>query len=140
MEAGLKRFYALIDGDAGGYGVAFPDLPGCTAMGTTIDAAIGHAADALRDWVKASEARAQEVPLPSDIEALRRDSDVARALAAGATLTTIPLIRDTGRSVKANLSLDAAVLAQIDAAAERIGESRSTTVERLAEVGLPLLS
>jgi hypothetical protein len=26
----------LIDGRRGGYGVVFPDLPGCTAMGRTL--------------------------------------------------------------------------------------------------------
>ena len=97
----MERYYALIDGEAGGFGIVFPDLDGCTAMGDTVDAAIGNAAEALRDWVMAVETRAT-VPAPSAIEALRRDPDVARALAEGATLTTIPLIRDTGRPVKAN--------------------------------------
>ena len=53
----MERYYALIDGEAGGYGIVFPDLPGCTAMGATIDEAIGNAAEALRDCVKAGEAR-----------------------------------------------------------------------------------
>ncbi len=32
----MSRYTALIDGAAGEYGVFFPDLPGCTAMGNTI--------------------------------------------------------------------------------------------------------
>ncbi len=33
------RYAALIDGKRGAYGVTFPDLPGCTAMGRTLDEA-----------------------------------------------------------------------------------------------------
>src|SRR5258705_8927480 len=40
------RYVALIDGKPGAYGVIFPDLPGCTAMGKTIDKD-GGAASAL---------------------------------------------------------------------------------------------
>ena len=132
----MERYYALIDGEAGAFGVVFPDLDGCTAMGDTVGSVIGNAAEALRDWVAALEARAS-VPPPSPIETLRRDPDVARALAEGATLTTIPLIRDTGRPVKANLSLDAGVLAAIDSAAARRKLTRSAFIEATARETIP---
>jgi predicted RNase H-like HicB family nuclease len=48
----MARYVALIDGKAGAYGVVFPDLPGCTAMGKTVDQAIANAAEALRDWIE----------------------------------------------------------------------------------------
>ena len=41
------RFPALIDGKAGAYGVAFPDLPGCVDVGCTVGEAIRNAADAV---------------------------------------------------------------------------------------------
>jgi hypothetical protein len=50
---------------------------------------------------------------------------------------TVPLIRDLGRPVKANLSLDSGVLAAIDATARRLGVTRSAMVELLAKRGLP---
>ena len=31
----MSRYTALIDGEDGAYGVAFPDLPGCVATGKT---------------------------------------------------------------------------------------------------------
>ena len=135
----MERYYALIDGEAGSYGIVFPELSGCTAMGVTVDEAIGNAAEALRDWVTAREARSS-VPPPRDIEALRRDPEVAQALAEGATLTTIPLIRDTGRPVKANLSLDAGVLAAIDAAAARRKLTRSAFIEAMARETIPKMA
>jgi len=43
----------LIDGEPGAYGVVFPELPGCIAMGDTVDEAIENAGEALRDWMDA---------------------------------------------------------------------------------------
>ena len=45
----MSGYPALIDGEEGAYGVMFPDLPGIVAMGSTIDEAITHAGEALRD-------------------------------------------------------------------------------------------
>ena len=50
MEAALSErcFPAIIEGDAAtGYSVFFPDLPGCTSGGETIEQAAGDAGDAL---------------------------------------------------------------------------------------------
>ena len=59
------RYPALIDGEAGGYGVVFPDLPGCVAMGSTIDEALNNAQDALRDWADSMEEARQAILPPS---------------------------------------------------------------------------
>ena len=64
------RYPALIDGEAGAYGVVFPDLPGCVAMGSTIDEALRNAQDALRDWVDSMEEARQAVLPPSASEAV----------------------------------------------------------------------
>ncbi|WP_158809222.1 type II toxin-antitoxin system HicB family antitoxin [Beijerinckia sp. L45] len=88
----MDRYMALIDGEAGGYGVVFPDLPGCTAMGDTIDDAIGNAATVLRIWVAMVEERGMPVPGPSRLEALRENAEVIKALSEGATVTTIPKV------------------------------------------------
>jgi predicted RNase H-like HicB family nuclease len=133
----VDRYIALIDGAAGGYGIVFPDLPGCTAMGNTIDEAIGNAANVLRIWVAMTEEQGASVPRPSRLEDLRGDVDVVEALGEGATLATIPLIRDAGRPVKANLSLDAGVLAAIDAAAARRKLTRSAFIEAMARETIP---
>jgi predicted RNase H-like HicB family nuclease len=46
----MTRYVALIDGRKGAYGVVVPDLPGCVAMGASVEAAIANAAAALRVW------------------------------------------------------------------------------------------
>jgi predicted RNase H-like HicB family nuclease len=128
----VARYTALIDGKAGAYGVIFPDLPGCTAMGATIDDALANAADALREWAEVTEEGGRNVPPPRRLETLRRDPEVLEALAEGASLASVPLIRETGKPVKANLSLDAGILAAIDEEAARRKLTRSALIELLA--------
>jgi len=128
----MARYVALIDGKAGAYGVTFPDLPGCTAMGKTMDEALAHAAEALRDWVEVTEENGGKVPRPRLLESLRGDPDVKEELAAGAGLAAVPLVRETGKPVKANLSIDSGVLAALDEEAQRRKLTRSAFIELLA--------
>lgn len=133
------RYVALIDGKAGGYGVVFPDLPGCTAMGRTVDEAMAHASDALRDWVEEMEEAGSAIAESRPAEAVCADVDVREALADGARLAEVPLIRATGKPVKANLSIDAGVLKALDEEATRRRLTRSAMVELLAREMLPQL-
>jgi predicted RNase H-like HicB family nuclease len=133
------RYTVLIDGKAGAYGVVFPDIPGCVAMGRTVEEALAHAADALSDWHEVSDEHGEAVPRPRPLEKLRRDPEVAAALAEGATLASVPLIRATGKPVKANLSIDSGVLAAIDNEAKRHKLTRSAMVELMAKATLPRL-
>ena len=120
----MKPYPALIDGEKGAYGVTFPDLPGIVATGSTIEEALAHAEEALRDCA---------------IEA-RRDGSVLRPPTAmenveaphGHTLVSVPLIALTGRSVRANLSLDEGVAEFIDTEARRRKMTRTAYVEWMA--------
>lgn len=132
----MSRYFALIDGKVGAYGIVFPDLPGCTAMGRTTDEALYNAAAALRDWAEVTEEAGGRVSRPRNLEALRRDADVKAALAGGAGLASVPLVRETGKPVKANLSIDSGVLAAMDEEAERRHLTRSAFVELLARTML----
>lgn len=109
---------ALLDGKVGAYGVTVPDLPGCTSGGATID-------EAVRLWVEDARADGETVPQPRAAEAVRSDPDVAAALGEGAALAIVPLILDSGHAAKANLSLDAGLLAAINEAAAARGLTRS---------------
>lgn len=132
----MTRYIALIDGKAGAYGVVFPDLPACTAMGKTMDEALANAAEALRDWTEVTEENGGKSPRPRSLEVLRRDPDVKLALGQGAGIATVPLVRETGRPVKANLSIDSGVLAALDEEAKRRKLTRSAFVELLARTTL----
>lgn len=133
----MARYIALIDGRKGAYGVVVPDLPGCTAMGATVEAAIANAATAVRDWVEVTEEAGKKIPAPRALEAVMRDRSVRSALAEGAVLASVPLVRHTGRPAKANLSIDSGTLEAIDAEAQARGLTRSAFIELLAKEALP---
>src|SRR5882757_175272 len=99
------RYVALLDGRAGAYGVVVPDLPGCTAMGVTVEEALRNAVAAVRDWVEDAVGDGESLPRPRPADRVRSDLDVAAALTEGAAIMIVPLIRETGRPAKANLSI-----------------------------------
>jgi predicted RNase H-like HicB family nuclease len=132
METAMARYVALIDGKKGAYGVVIPDLPGCTAMGRTTDAALRNAAGAARTWAEDALADGEKLPRPSSVEELRRKGDIADALARGAALAVVPLVLDSGRPARANLSLDAGLLEAIDEAAKAKGLTRSAFIASAA--------
>jgi len=110
----MARYVALVDGRSGSYGLTVPDLPGCTSAAATIDEVLRRATEAVRLWAEDALADGEKLPKLRSIEAVRVDPEVAAALAHGAVLAIVPLVRDAGRPVKANLSLDAGLLAAID--------------------------
>ena len=132
----MIRYMALIDGEAGAYGVVFPDLPGCNAMGETLDEALANAAQSLHDYVADALEQGESVAPPRALEELRQDKEVAEALASGSSLANVALVMETGRAVKANLSLDEGVLSAIDQEAKRRKLTRSAFVELMARRAL----
>ncbi len=125
------RYPAVIDGKKGAYGVTFPDLPGIVAMGKTLDEALVNAEEALRDYVVETEQDGEPVAPPSALEQVKIP-DVC-------LLVSIPLLRLSGRSVRANMLLDEGVAAFIASEARRRGMTRTTYVEwmtrRIAQMG-----
>jgi predicted RNase H-like HicB family nuclease len=128
----MARYVALIDGKRGAYGVVVPDLPGCTSGGKTLDQAYRNAIEAVRLWIEDAEASGEKAPSPRALEALRAGPDVASALAEGAVAALVPVLRDSGRSTKANISLDAGLLSAIDEAAKAHGLTRSAFIATAA--------
>lgn len=121
----MARYVALVDHDRAGFGVIFPDAPGATAMGNSVEEALSHAAEALSDWMAGRLEDGRSVPKPRTWAALKKDKDVVEALAEGAMMTLVPLVMTSGKAVRANLSLDEGLLRAIDEAARRNGVTRS---------------
>jgi predicted RNase H-like HicB family nuclease len=90
----MARYVALIAGEAGAYGVTFPDLPGCTSGGSTTDEALRHAVEAVRLWAEDAIADGEVLPPPRSAETLRAEPEVAQAIADGAALAIVPLLLD----------------------------------------------
>lgn len=83
------RYIAVVDGKGGAYGVSFPDAPGCTAMGKTMDEAIAHAVRALAEWTGYATASGLELARTRSVDELREDPEVAEQVAGGAALAVI---------------------------------------------------
>jgi predicted RNase H-like HicB family nuclease len=122
----MTHFVGILDGSGDTWGVRIPDLPGCHGGGQTADAAIADAVSAARDWVEHREAKGFSLPPARSLDQIIRDGLID--VQAGDTAVMIPLLLDSGRSVRANLSLDAALLAAIDHAAKARGLTRSAFI------------
>lgn len=127
----MTRYFAILDGEPGAVGVSFPDLPGCTAMGKDENEAYANALDALSEWVRDARAHGG-APEPRPIMELRRDPEVTETLAEGGAFIAVPLIIESGRPAKANLSLDSGLLDAIDDAARASGLTRSSFIASAA--------
>ena len=79
------QYPVLIESEDGVYGVVFPDLPGCVAVGLTMDEALRNAEEAVRDWIECTEEAGERVPAPSTPETIEVPADY--------TLGSVTLVR-----------------------------------------------
>jgi predicted RNase H-like HicB family nuclease len=140
MSKAKTRYAVVIDGEPGAFGLWVPDMPGCTSMGETVDEALQSAQEALRMWAEDAASDGETLPAPRSFVEIAKEPEVAAALKEGAALAIVPLLIESGRSVKANLSLDAWLLAAIDDAAAARGLTRSAFLcsaarEKIAQEG-----
>jgi predicted RNase H-like HicB family nuclease len=122
----MVHYVGILDGDDDVWGVRIPDLPGCHGGGATAEEAIRDAASAAREWV--GHMGAKSVPLPRARTLGQIIVDGELDAGAGETAVMVPVLLDQGRMVRANLSLDAGLLASIDEAARVRGLTRSAFV------------
>ena len=71
------RYVSFIHQDDAGYGVSFPDFPGCVSVGDTVDDAVRHASDALAFHVEGLIADGAPIPPPRSIDAIKADPNLA---------------------------------------------------------------
>ncbi len=110
------------------WGVSFPDLPGCFSAADNADDVLANAMEALELFAE----DAGELARPSSIETIRKIPEVATDLAAGAFLVSVPLIRNTGKTTRVNITLDKGLLNAIDAEASRRKMTRSGLLAQAA--------
>jgi predicted RNase H-like HicB family nuclease len=123
------RYYIGVvhqDGDSA-YGVHFPDVPGCFSAADEMDDLLTNASESL-------SLHLEDEPLPHArrLDTVRADEDVKRDLAEGAFLLAVPFIQLSGRTTKANITMDAGLLTAIDHTAKERGLTRSAFLADLA--------
>jgi predicted RNase H-like HicB family nuclease len=120
----MAQYFGILDGKGSVWGVRIPDFPGCHGGGATPEAALADAISALREVAADHADNDLAIPAPRALDEVRRDKEAAFD-PKSETLVMVPLLLDKGRSVRANVSLDAGVLEAIDEEAARRGLTRS---------------
>lgn len=91
------RYVSFIHRDEAGYGVSFPDFPGCVSVGDTFDDAVRHGSEALAFHVDGLVDDGEAIPSPRSIDAVKADPEHAD-WRHGADLVLIPLLLGRGSS------------------------------------------
>ena len=119
--------------DATAWGVVVPDLPGCFSAGDTMEEAMTQAEEAIAAWIGAAIDDGQDIPPPSDIEALRAAHPEFEGW-PWALVKIDPAMLDSTLE-RVNISLPRRVLHRLDARARSAGETRSGFIARMAVEG-----
>jgi predicted RNase H-like HicB family nuclease len=115
------KYFAIVHKDHdSAYGVTFPDLAGCFSAADTEAEIISNAIEALDLYFEDAEAADHPASDLSGIVANHRDD-----LADGAFIISVPLVPRPTKQVRANISIDAGMLAATDEAAKALGLTRS---------------
>ena len=124
------RFPIVIHKDAGsGYGVTVPDLPGCFSAGDTLDEAIESAREAIACHVEGLLMDGEPVPARASLEAHQANEDYRDGLWA---IVAVDISKLSSKTKRINITLPTRVLAIVDQAAVREGQSRSGLLVRAA--------
>lgn len=122
----MQRVYvAIIEKGEEGYGVFFPDLPGCTSYGETVGDAAANAVVAAQGHVALMAEDGDDIPQARKIEDIEQDQEVVEA-----ARVMVPVEVDDERQ-RVNITLQASVLAALDAMASARGLDRSATIAEL---------
>ena len=126
------RYVAFLhDDDEPGFGISFPDFPGCVSDGETVDDALRRGAEALSFHVEGLMADGEPIPQPRSLQEIKTDETLAQ-WRNGATIAFVSLILDKGSPRRVNVSLDVGLLSAIDEEAKRRGMTRSAFLSSAA--------
>jgi predicted RNase H-like HicB family nuclease len=112
-------FPAIIEAGEEGFGVFFPDLPGCVSAGATQQEAARMAEEALGAHLALMVESKEMVPNASPLDKIKRDPDV-KEVARILVRADLP-----GQLARVNITMDEGLLKRVDSAAEDLGFTRS---------------
>jgi predicted RNase H-like HicB family nuclease len=116
----VVRYYpALVDRSAGGFGITFPDFPGCVSAGSTLEETIERGHRALAAHVELTIEHDEPVPEPSPIDEIDEDGE------GEVVLKTLVRVDLPGRTVRLSITMDEALAKAVDRTAAAEGFTRS---------------
>jgi predicted RNase H-like HicB family nuclease len=123
----MQRFYtAIIEKARDGFGVFFPDLPGCTSFGRTVEEAAANAYSAAQAHVALGQEYGDAAPEARAPDKIPHERDVKEA-----ARLFIP-VEIADEPVRVNISLAGAALEALDRTAKELSLSRSGAIAYLA--------
>ena len=130
LEGPLMRYPVVIHKDEdSAYGVTVPDLPGCFSAGETLEEALSSSQEAILSHIEALLMDGEAVPKQKPLEEHRTNDNYADGVWA---LVDADVSKLSGKRVRMNITLPERVLAIVDEAAKREGETRSGLLTRAA--------
>ncbi len=125
----MRRIYvAVIEKGEDGFGVFFPDLPGCTSWGATIEEAAANSLVAAQAHVAIAAEHDEELAMPRPIGEVEVGPDVQEV-----QRLLVPVEVADAR-VRVNITLPGSVLAALDAVAQLRGIDRSSMIAELVRI------
>ncbi len=128
MKKHPRNYIGILDGSGGVWGVRIPDIDGCVGGGATPEAAIADATKALRDVLAYRQSSGIAFPTASSLDVILKKEKPTKS----ESTVIVPVVLDAGRSVRANLTMDAGLLEAIDSAAAQAGITRSAYIASAA--------
>lgn len=126
----MASYIALLRKDRDSdYGVNFPDFPGCVTAAATLDEARKMAQEALEFHLEGMLEDGDPIPEPSILDQIVAHEDLRGAVPF---LVDLDLARLSGPAQRINITVPERALRRIDAAARRLGETRSGYLVRTA--------
>lgn len=118
----MATYIGLIRKDEGTcYGVDFPDFPDCITAADTLEEATRQASEVLGFHIRCMMKDGDPIPAPSPMGVIVADLENAGSV----MIAVVPNMQPKGRSVKANITVEESLLADIDAFAEGRRMTRS---------------
>ena len=124
------RYPIVIHKDEGSsYGVTVPDLPGCFSGGETLEDALTASEEAILSHIEVLLMDGETIPEKRLLEEHQANEDYADGVWA---IVDADVSKVSGKSVRVNITLPSRVLAIVDEAASRDGETRSGLLAQAA--------
>lgn len=117
---------AIVERTDAGYSVFFPDLPGCTSAGRTVQEAARNAEEALSAHLILSAEHGDSIAAPSELDAIEHDAEVDEAA------RILVRAERPGKAIRLNVTLDEGLVAEID----RVAKNRSGFLAEAARAAL----
>ncbi|GBC64035.1 type II toxin-antitoxin system HicB family antit oxin [Desulfonema ishimotonii] len=126
----MKNYISVIHKeDDSGYGVSFPDFPGCISVGNTLEEVRNMAAEALEFHIEGMLEDGEAIPEPSVLDDVVNDPENADAL----TFIVVPIKPFKAKAVRINITIQESTLNRIDSFAKSCGMSRSAFLALAAQ-------